>query len=200
MGLLILRIGIMHVIGGRQFDPQLLRHLQQPLVHKFLFRDAVILQFEKIISSAEDLLILQRFFLCLFVHPPGQIPLHLPGKAGAKRDDPLVVLPQKFFVHTGLIIISVHKTFGDDLHQIGITGIVLRQQNQMVITVVPACDLPVESGAGRHIDLTSENGIDPGLFRLPVKVDHPAHDPVVCDCRAVHAQFLYPCHIFRYFI
>ena len=200
MGLLVLRIGVMHVIGGRQLDPQLLGHLQQTLVHKLLLRNTVVLQLQEIIALPENVLILQRLFLRVFVQPPNQVSLHLPGKAGAQCNDPLMVLPQKLLVHTGLIIISVHKPFGHDLHQIGIAGVILRQKDQMIITVVPARDLPVEPGTRRHIDLASKDGIDPCFFCFPVKVDHPVHDSVVRDRRAVHAQFLYPCHIFRYFV
>ena len=57
MGLHVLRIGIMTVIGGYQRDLKLLTHTQQRLIDGLLFRNAVILQLQEIISFAKDCLI-----------------------------------------------------------------------------------------------------------------------------------------------
>ena len=57
MRLHVLRIGIMTVIGGYQRDLKLLTHTQQRLIDGLLFRNAVILQLQEIISFAKDCLI-----------------------------------------------------------------------------------------------------------------------------------------------
>ena len=69
---------------------------------------------------------------------------------------PLVILPQKLFVHSGLVIIAVHKSLGNNLHQVGISLIIFRQKHQMIIPVLSACHLTVKPGIGGHIDLAAE--------------------------------------------
>ena len=56
-------------------------------------------------------------------------------------------LLQYFHIHTGFIIVAFRESTADDLHQVRITGIVLRQQHQMVITVLSAGQFLVKPGA-----------------------------------------------------
>ena len=142
----------------------------------------------------------QGDLLRLLVHAPGQIFRHFPRQAGAQGYDALMVFLQCLPVHPGLVVITVHKTDGDDFHQILIALVVLRQQHQMIVPVIPVTGFPVKPGAGGHIDLASQNRIDPLLFCLLVKVDDAVHHAVIRDgCRS-HAQFLYPGDILFDFI
>ena len=38
----------------------------------------------------------------------------------------------------------------------------------------------LESGVGRNVELTSDNGFDPGFFAAFIKVDDAVHNSVVC--------------------
>ena len=70
----------------------------------------------------------------------------------------------------------------------------------MVIAVVAAGGLLVETGVGGHIDLAAENRLDALRPGRPVEIDDAKHGSVVCDGRRSHAQLLYPGHIFFYLI
>ncbi len=105
-------------------------------------------------------------------------------------------LIQYLHIHPRLIIISFRKSPADNLHQIGISRIILRQKYQVVISVLPAGQFLVKTGIRRHIYLAAHDGIDARCLRFFIKFDHAIHHPVVCNGCAVHAQFLYSFHIF----
>ena len=105
-------------------------------------------------------------------------------------------LLQYFHIHTGFIIIAFGKTAADDLHQVRIAGIVLRQQHQMMVTVLTAGQFLVKTGIGRHVHLTAQDRLDPRFSGCTVKIDHTIHNTMIGDRRAVHAQFLDSGYIF----
>ena len=53
---------------------------------------------------------------------------------------------------------------------------------------------PVGHGPGRHIDLTADDGLNPGGFGRLVKVDDAVHDAVVCNGHSLLPQLLHPLH------
>ena len=186
----------MHIIRRHQFNAQLFRHLHQLLIHKRLLRDSVILQLQKIIPFSEDLFIFQRLVLRFVIQPFRYIALYFPCQTRAQRNDPLAVRPEYFLIHPRLVIISLHKSFGNDLHQIRVPGVILRQQNQMIVSVFPSGKFSVKPGVGRHIDLASEDRFDAGCFRRTIKIDHAVHHAMIGDRRAVHPEFFHPPDIF----
>ena len=101
---------------------------------------------------------------------------------------------QHLIIHPRLVVKSVHKALGHDLHQIVIALVVLRQQYKMVIPVLPADRLPVEPGARSHIHLTADDRLYSHLSGRPVEVDDPVHDSMVCDSHTVHTKLLCPGH------
>ena len=103
---------------------------------------------------------------------------------------------QRLNIYSRLIIKSVNKTDGYDLHQVLVAFIIFRQQHQMIITVLIISRLFVKPGTRCHIDLTSKDWLDPLGFCFFIKIDHSIHDTMVCDRCTVHAQFLDSCHIF----
>ena len=111
-----------------------------------------------------------------------------------------MVLLKHLKIHTGPVIISFCKTFADNLHQIGISRIILRQKHQMIIPVLPACQLPVKPGMRRHIDLAADDRIDAFRFRRLIEINDAVHHTVVGDGRTVHAQLFYPLYILFDFI
>ncbi len=200
MRLFVFRIRIMDIVCHHQRNVQFFTHLHQGCVHGFLLRDSVVLQFQKIIILPETVLVFARRLLRLVHKPLYDITLHFPRKAGGKRNDSLMKLPQHFHIHPGPVIIALRKTTAYDFHQIGVSRIVFRQQHQMVITVFPAGQFLVKTGIGRNIYLTAHNRIDTCRFRFLIKINHAVHNAVVGDCGAVHPQFLNPLHIFLYLV
>ena len=192
MGFRVLRIGIVDVVRGDKLDACLLGHLEELLVHQRLIRQPVILQFEIIVILAEDVSVLKCSLLRLFIQTFHDIPLDFSRKTCAEGNDPAVILAQQFLVHSGSVIISFHKSFGDDLHQISISFIVLRKKDEMIVSVISACHLSVKPGIRRHIDLTAEDRVDPLLLRFPVEIDDAVHHSVIRDRSAVHPQLFDP--------
>ena len=186
--LCVLHIGIMHVVGGHQRDVQLLTHSQQRRIHRLLGGNPVILQLQEKVAPAETGFIPFRNLARLVDQPFLNIALHLPRQTGRQRDDALMKFLQHFHVHTGPVVIPFRETAADDLHQICVTCIVLRQQHQMIVSVFAAGQLPVKPGTGRHIDLTADDRIQTRCRRFFIKVDHAVHNAVVRDGCAVHTQ------------
>ena len=201
----VVRLGVrrqrvMHVVRRHQLNAGLRAHAQKLLVDDLLVGDPMILQFQEEIALAENLLVLQRDLFALVVHAAHQITRYFPRKAGAQRNDALVVLLQNFLIDTRFVIVTLHKARRDDLDQIGIADVVFRQQHQMIVSVLTAGILTVKPGIWRIVHLAPEDWLDTLRARRPVKVDHAVHCAVVGDRRAVHAKLLHPRHIFFYFI
>ena len=60
--------------------------------------------------------------------------------------------------------------------------------------------LPVKSGVRCHVDLASQNRIDPCLLRFLIKINHAEHDTMIRDGSRCHAKFLDSFYIFFDFI
>ena len=60
-------INIMHVVGGNQVDAGFLMHTQQGSINGLLFRNTVVLQFQKEISLTENFLKAQGRSFTFFV-------------------------------------------------------------------------------------------------------------------------------------
>ena len=191
----ILSIGVMHIVGGYQRNVQFSAHLEQFHVHCPLFRDSMILQFQKIIALAEAGLVFASRFSRFVLHSLQNKPGHFTCKAGRQCDNSLVELLQHFHVHTGFIIISFRKATADDFHQIRITGIILCQQHQMMIAILSAGQFFVKTGIRRHIHLAAQDWLDAGFPCGTVKIDYTVHDTMVGNCRTVHSQLFDSGHI-----
>ena len=105
---------------------------------------------------------------------------------------------KNFHIHPGLIVKAVHKPFGNDLHQIVVACVIFRQQDQVIVAVLAVYIFPVEPGAGGHVDLTADDGLDARLLRRAVKVDDAVHHPVIRDGQAVHIKLLRPVYQLLY--
>ena len=148
-------ISIMHIVGGHQGDIQFSAHLQENGIYLPLFRQAMVLKFQKEVTLSEAILILSGSLLSLVKESFHNITLHFSRKAGGQCDDALVVPVQHLHVHPWLIIIAFRKAAADNFRQIGISYIVFRKQYQMVVPVLSAGQFFVKAGIWRYIDLAA---------------------------------------------
>ena len=155
MGFRVLLIGIVDVIGRHQGDPVFLMHVQQGGIDGLLVLIAMVLQLQEEILFPEDVPVAQGRLFRLGDIAADDIPGHFPRQTGGRADNALVEFPQQVQVHPGLVIIALGKGAADDFHQIGITGIVLRQKDQMIISVISRVLFPVKTGTRSHINLTA---------------------------------------------
>ncbi len=160
----------------------------------------MILQFQKEIAFPKTGAVFISRFFCFLVQAAHQIPLHFPGKAGAKRNNPFVVLPQRFHIHSRFIIVAVDKAFGYNFDQVGVALIVFGEEHQMVIAVFAVRGFPVKAGIGGDIDFAAYYRSDPCGLGGFIKVDHAVHYAMIGNSRSVHAQFLYSGNIFVNFV
>ena len=200
MWLRIFGISIMTVIRRDQTDPGLLRHAKKSRIDFLLCRNPVILQLQKEISFSENALIAQRCLFCARVIVVFQCSGNLTRQTRTRTDDTLMILREHFQIHTGLVVIPFRKSLGDDLHKIRIAGVILRQKDQVMVTLLSASCLTVKAGTGCHIHLTSDHRIDVHRLACLIKVDDTVHHTVVSDRRRVHTQFLHAGYIFFYLI
>ena len=195
VGLRVLREGVVAVIRGDQRDPRRAADAQESGIDGLLVGVAVILQFEEEIALAEDIEVAQGRLAGALRIPADDLTRDLAGQAGGAGDNAFVKLPEQVQVHTGLIVEALREGPADDLHQVRVAGVVLRQEDQMVVAVVPVALLPVQPGPRRHVDLAADDRIDPLFFCRLIKIDHAVHDAVIGDGCCCHAQFLHPADV-----
>ena len=111
-----------------------------------------------------------------------------------------MVAVQNLHIHSRLIIEAFHEALGNDLHEVTVARIVLRQQHQMVIPILILTNFSVKTRIRCHIHLTAQDRVNPRRFGRPVKINDTIHNAVIRDGCAVHAQLLDPGNIFFYLI
>ena len=138
----------------------------------------MILNFQEVIVLAEDVNILLYQPVSLILVVLNQCPRHITGNTGRQADNSLMVLPQKFLVHTRLIVHALDIGQRHQLYQILIAGLIFSQQNQMVI--LGSIDfLTFLAGAGSKVHLTANNGLNALLLAFFIKINRAIHDAVV---------------------
>ena len=90
------------------------------------------------------------------------------------------MLPQQIQIDTGLDIKALGKGAGHHVGQVPIALLVAAQQHQMPGLRVELMHL-VKAGAGGHVDLAADDGLDPLFPAGPVEVDGAEHHAVVGD-------------------
>ena len=200
MGIYVLGIRVMHIIGRHERNSRLLMHPDQHLVDMVLGRNAVVLKFKKIPALPENIQMVQRCLFCPFVVSGRNVPRNLPGQAGRQSYDAFMVTSEQFPVDPGLIIEALRKSGGHNPDQVGITCIVFRQKNQVIVSFVRNRIVPVKTAPRRNIDLAPEDRFDPLCEGLLIKIDASEHHSVIRDRRSRLAQFLHAGYIFLYFI
>ena len=183
---------IVGVIGGRHGDAGFPRQLDELRQNDVVLFQPMVLQFDVIIAFSEQIPIPQGRGLGPLV-VPGQNGLrHLTGQTGRQADKALVILFQQLLVHAGLGIKALHERCRDHLDQVFVAGLILAQQDQMVVAV----DLVhlVKTGAGSYIDFTADDGLDARLFGCLIELHTAVHDAVVGAGNGGLAAFLDAVH------
>ena len=147
----------------------------------------MVLDLEKEVLAAEDLEVLahERIGMLEVVLQDGA--RDLTGDAGRQADDALMVLAQEVLVDARLVVHALDVGQRDELDEIAVARLVLREQNQVVIA--HAIDLAVFlARAWGHVDLAADDGLRALLLGFLVEIDDAVHGAVVGDGDAVHAE------------
>ena len=95
---------------------------------------------------------------------------------------------QKFLVDPGRIMKAVEMRGGEQLHQVAIAGLILRQQSEMISGVAPRPG-PIFVRSGRNICLATNDRFDSRLRRFLIKFDRAKKIPVIGDRHRRHLEF-----------
>ena len=182
----------MAVVGGNQGQIQLSCKADQHGQNIPLLGHAVILKFNVEVVLPKDLGVAARGLLGALGISLGQKLGNTPSKACRKSDQARGLLAQKLLIHSGLVVKALGKGERDHFHQVPIARHVLAKQDQMVGVSVGAYAL-VKSGVGSHVDLASDDGLDPLFFAGFPKGDHTVHHAVIGNGNAILSALLDPC-------
>ena len=119
----------MQIVCRHQTKTELLRQLLQFRADLVFLIKVVVLNFQKVIFLTENIYIfLNTAARSLQVVLQNHL-RHLAGNAGTEADYALVIGAQYVLVYTRLIIKALQLTDADNLHQVMVACIVLRQQD-----------------------------------------------------------------------
>ena len=148
MELTVLTAYIVAIVGSNKANAVLLCQFNQALIGCSFFRQAVILDFEKVILLAENIYVFLYKPVSLFLIVLNQSLWHITSNTGRQADNSLMVLAQNLLVYPGLIVHALDIGQRYQLYQILIAGLIFCQQNQMIIFDMVDF-LPFLSRAGR---------------------------------------------------
>ena len=125
----ILLLHIMQIVCRYQAKTELLRQLLQFRADLMLLIEIMVLNFQKVVFLAENVYIFLNAATCSIQVVLQNHLRHLAGNAGTEADNALVIGTQYVLVYAWFIIKALQLTDADNLHQVMVARIVLRQQN-----------------------------------------------------------------------
>ena len=156
----ILPAHIVHIVGGYQGNTRLPTQAQQSGVHRLLFRNTVVLQFQIVMFRTKQVAVPQGGLLRLVIIPLQQRLGNFPGQAGRQANQALMVLLQQIAVNARLKIKALRIALRNHGNQVFVALFVLTQQNQVIISLI-LYPFPIVPGARRHIHFAADNGAYP---------------------------------------
>ena len=159
--------------------------------HLLLVRQAVALQLQIVAVLSEQPAHLQGVGLRPLVVPVEQPARDLPAQAGRQGNKSLAVGTQQIHVDAGLDIEALGEGHGHHVGEVAVSRLIPAQQHQVAGGTVQLVD-PVKAGAGSHIDLAADDGLDPRRLAGLIEVDNAVHHPVVGDGYRFLPQLLHP--------
>ena len=187
MKLAVICMDIVHIICCNEPDAMSFRYITQHTVDRLFLGQSVILYFEKEMILPEYRHILTNQGICPHIVPAQNRLWNLPCNTGRERNDPFMVLSQKFFINTWFIIISLDVSEGYELNQIAVAGFVLGKENQMIVSgTIHLCTfLALPRG---KIDLTADDGMNALRLCLLIKPDSTIHHAVIGHSDRIHPE------------
>ena len=185
------------VVGGHDFDPVLLRELEDAGGVFFL----PLIEFERqvgdlrlvehhleVVVLAEDPLVPGDGAVYALVVARQDSPRDLPCHTGGATDQPFVVALQHLVAHARLVVHALDVPRGDDLHQVLVALVILGQEDEVVVFLVVVV-LEVVVVVLGDVDLAAVDGLDRRVFgRHVAEILHAVQVAVVGDGEARHAE------------
>src|SRR5690606_19095495 len=103
----------------------------------------------------------------------------LSGEAGAADDQPLAVAGEHLAVDARLEVEALRVADGGELRQVPVPLVVAREEDQVVVALLPLLPAAVEAAAGGDVRLHPDDRLDPGLAGLLLEDPGAEHHAVV---------------------
>ncbi len=178
---------IVAVIGRNQRDLEFFLQLQQVALNARFFRQSLVLNFEIEIAFAENIAERYGGFTSCVVLPFSEILGNFTLKTRGQTDQPSGVLSQEFLAYARLVVEAMQRRLRDNLDQIAIAFIVLRQHDKMVVAIAFLIGTVVLFLA--DVEFATQDGLHARFLRS-VYERHSAEDvAVVGHGHAGHVEF-----------
>ncbi len=135
VGARVVAMQVMRVVGSHQRNAGFLRQPVHLRGDQLVLIQAMILNFQKEIALAENILIRVRQAAGFVVAIGHQRFVDVAAQAGRERDDPSGMLRQQIFIDARLVIEALQKASGNQLNQVAIALLVFAEQHQMVVAI-----------------------------------------------------------------
>ena len=190
VGLVIVGVGVVGVVGRYQWRTQVVRNLDQLGVRLALRCNAVILDLNKHIVTAEDVLQLACFTAGACFVAVEQRLQYVSAQTAGGSDNTFAVLVQEIPVDPRFVVVPLEVGPARELDQVLVALLVLSQQAQVVIqlariglatrVVEPAATLwAFAAMVVGHVGLGADNRLDPSTLTRLVEVQNAIHVAVV---------------------
>jgi hypothetical protein len=171
----MLALDVMHVVGRHHREIELLRPRDQRAVDRALLLDPVVLQFHVEIAGFKDMAILVQRGLGLVDLAFLDLVRDLALEARGEADETFRVLREDFLVDARLVVEAIEMRRRNQLNEVFVAHLVLRQQNQMIGGVAGVGGFLVEARARRDVGLATDDRLKPLLLRGLVELDGAVH-------------------------
>ena len=95
---------------------------------------------------------------------------------------------EQFLVHPGFVVETFEVGESQQFEQISIARIVLSQENNVMVSCATKTLSAVPAAFGRHVDLTTQNGLDPKFVGFYIEFESAVHVTVISDSDGRHAK------------
>jgi hypothetical protein len=171
MGLGVFPVEVVTIVGRHKGYGEFMGEFFEDAVHSFLLRQVVRLELKVETLFVKDRGQFNRLLFCLFraamVDEIGNDPL----QAGRQGDEATVKFPQKFHIHTGMVVKSLQMAKGDEAAQVFIAFIIHHQEDQVMGVGAPirrrGSILTMVRG---HVNLATQDGFNAHLRGLIEKL------------------------------
>ena len=188
MRIAVFLLDVMHIVGRHQRQTGALGHFDNMLISRSLLGNAVILNFEEKIARPEDFGIFLRQRHRFINRSLGAGFRDLAFQTGRQTDQPLAVLPENLLIDARLIMEALQMADGNQMHQIIVALVILRQQNQMQIIGLSAVAM-IHPFAG-DVHFATDDRLNACFLSLLIKIDHAVQHAVIGNRQMLLPQLL----------
>ena len=183
----VLAAGEVDVVRGHEGQAELAGDGDELGVDGLLLGQAVVHELDVEVAGGEDRGVFPGRLLGLLREAPGEPDRELALEAGRQPMRPSAVGGQELLVDPRPVVEALEVALGDELAEVAVAGLVLDQEDEVVVVdVVGAAGLLVEPALRGDVDLAAEDGLDALGLGLLEELDGAEDVAVVGDGHGGH--------------